>query len=151
MKGFDVKKIMDAVTDKNALMAIVTVIIYQVFVASRITNKYLSNASVILVPALFSGFISKDKQMASKMVLAGLAVGGVAFIKDLLSAMINAETNPQKKAQLTSWLTALNGSSPQTVGAVSFPVQIQGRTMQGEYIPPERVKRQARETNGGAY
>lgn len=152
MKGLDTKKIVDAVTDKSAFMAIIVTLFYQIFVASRIPNKYLSNASIIVVPALLAGFIApKDKSMVTKMVVAGLAVGGVNFIKDLLSTMVNSETDPAKKAKLTGYLTALNGNISQTVAGVGFPVASQ----QGvTYIPPKKndiVNRAALTSNGGAY
>lgn len=144
---FDVKKVVDAVADKQKFIALLVTIAYNIFGASKIKNSYLRNASVIVVPAVLGSFFMKDKQAVNNLVMAGLAIGGVQFIKDIIAHMAASETDPKKKAQYTTYLTALNGSSDTVSGFSMPPASVAGRQVNVQYQAPRKPYNEAARIN----
>lgn len=138
-KKFDIKQIVNSVSDKDKFIAVLAVVAYQIFGAGKIKNRYLSNASIILVPAMLAGFFSKNKSLVSHMVVAGIAVGGLAFIRDIIAHMRAAETDPKKKAVYTQYLTALSGPPVDVVSGIGYQVPQNGN-LSATYIPPREEK-----------
>ncbi|PKL19475.1 MAG: hypothetical protein CVV49_00100 [Spirochaetae bacterium HGW-Spirochaetae-5] len=137
--------------DKDKAVGAFAPVIVQFLLAGRISNKYLSNLLTMVAPAVLASLLVKDKKVAEFLAVGGMAVGGVAMIRDILTEIAGKETDPKKKATLITYINALGGSgSMNAVSGVSVPVKMpNGQTKQASYIPPagNGVNRAAVETD----
>jgi hypothetical protein len=140
-KKFDITKDgVSIVTEKNNYISLAAVMAYKMFVAPRIPNAYLSNASIAIVPAVAAGFATQDKSLVEKMFIAGLALGGVSIITDIITEIANKETDPAKRAKMQEAVYALSGYRPETVSGVEVKTLIDGRRVAVQYESPRDVK-----------
>lgn len=136
-KKFDiVKDGTEIVTDKNSYISLAAVLAFKMFVAPRIPNAYASNAATAILPAIAAGFATQDKALVEKMFVAGLAMGIVPIVSDLIHEIADKKTDPAEKAKLKEIAYAMSGIRPDSVGGVETRVIVDGRSVVAEYQSP---------------
>ena len=140
-KKFDiVKDGVSIASDKNNYISLASVLAYKMFVAPRIPNAYLSNASTVIIPAVVAGFATQDRGLVEKMFLIGLAMGLVPLASDILQELATKQTDPAKRAKMQDIVYLLNGYKPETVSGVDIRTQVNGESVYAQYQPPKAIK-----------